>query len=621
MRHLLSVAIATSLCACSLVVDGIEPPTCETSTQCAVLNELEGINPDGCELYQCSQARRCELQVRDNDADGRIAPECASSPLANGAPIDCNDDISSSMEVCNGIDDDCDAIIDEQYMVEGVTMMPLPSMPAATIASIGASTEGSIGFGESSGALAMAHAESNAAIFALRSGATTVGPTPMSYRRANTLASFDAQLDDGCHVLNMAGDPVDGGCNFGELDLGLTTDNVFAAVVSENGCGVGQLRVGYFERADAAQPAVIQRGPARRSNVFLGVDVAIPAPGTLACTGASRASGVLGAARPSVAAMDLTGGEDQALAAWIADTVQRPECGGTAADVEALALHVQIDVFGQEHGWVTASDEGTPQVLGRTSQGGAIAVAVWENTGYLVGFGDAGGGLRLVFVEMAPAAPGFDRDGAVDDRTGLETEPFRIVDLGVMATDAAVNDVAIALGSIRSGGIDAGVTWREGCGGGGERIFFRQIFVESAGAAIDEARSFDVVELASAPRAGAPAIAYTFRGMIAPNAMREDGGPMVTEQNDGGWIVAWPDASMQDPGPADDSRVLARRISEADGTLLGDEVIALGAIGDVRRTRPALYRDDDDRIHYAFFELGGENPGFAGAPLTCIPEG
>ena len=123
---LLVLALASG---CSLVVEGAQPPTCAANDDCAILNELEGIAADACELYQCDvETDRCAFGVRDADRDGRIAPECAS--VAPEREVDCNDQIAGGQERCNGLDDDCDGVIDE-----GVSGAP----PALLFTAVGTS--------------------------------------------------------------------------------------------------------------------------------------------------------------------------------------------------------------------------------------------------------------------------------------------------------------------------------------------------------------------------------------------------------------------------------------------------------------------------------------------------
>ncbi len=54
------------------------------NSHCAVLNELNGIAADACELYQCTPAARCELQARDDDRDA--TPSRAWTWTSRAAP-------------------------------------------------------------------------------------------------------------------------------------------------------------------------------------------------------------------------------------------------------------------------------------------------------------------------------------------------------------------------------------------------------------------------------------------------------------------------------------------------------------------------------------------------------
>ena len=624
MKRQLLAVLGTFALGCSALVGG-EVPECASHDDCAILNELNGIGDSACEVYQCSlDTDRCERQARDDDRDGLVAPECADSPLAEGLAVDCNDAFAGGSEICNGRDDDCDGVIDEAYVAGdgGSITNPLPATTPSPIASFTGTDFGRIGHGTGATGFAAVRSVEGVASLLVLDGTSVSGPSTLLAARTVDLTSLtELGLEDGCHTPRMDGTIGSGTCGLDDVDLAITEENVFAAYVSPNGCTDGQLRVGYVERADLTASRVIERGPARRSNGFAGIDIDRNVTGGAPCTGASRTSGVFGAARPSVAAMERTGPRDHAVAAWIAAPFDRADCGGAPADVEVLGLHVQQDTFGDTYGWVTATNEGQPQVIGQTTGGGRPGIGVWDGTGYLIAFGEAAG-VRLVFVAMADEPPMFDRTGAPDDRTGLETDPLEITDLGTV--DAAQpDDVAVRFGSIRTGGIDVAIAWREGCGTGAERIRARQLFLTRAGNTIriDDPDAFATVELTAepAPAAGPPAIAYAFEGMLEVGIERPEGRPTGTADNDGGWYIAWEDASEPDPGPEADRHIFARRLSEADGqllSLLGQT--SLAGPGDVHRTHPILWRDPENKIHYAFFETGESVRTMTGE-LSCVP--
>ncbi|MEQ9078525.1 MAG: putative metal-binding motif-containing protein [Sandaracinaceae bacterium] len=601
---LLIIASLLALGGCSLVVSGLEPPECTSNDQCAVLNEMEGISNDACTLYQCdAELDRCVLGTRDADRDGLVAAECAGP----GDVADCNDAAMGGSERCNGVDDDCDGVIDEAFMQDEMLISPLPGALAENrLPLTDATGSGVVASGTGETGLAVAHATGGQATFGLFGGESVMGPTAMSYQRTRRLDMLSAwDLEMGCHVRSTDSMSFTAGsCRFDDLAFGLSAQSVFVATVNGSGCTEGQLRVGYMPRTEAARAQVIERGPLRRSNAFFGIDTDPAMTGGRACTGASRAGGSLGATRPAIGAL----ADEQALVAWLAAPLGRDACGGAPVDVEVLALHRQMDAGGTR-GWVTASNEAQPQVIGSTSGGGAPAIDDLGQ-GYVVAF-PSEGGIALRWVARMDTPPAFPGSGDPNDRAGLETGPLRIVELGTIATDGPAEDIGLASGTITMQGTFLGVTWRTGCGSADGRVWFRQLVLPAAsdGFTLDESLSRAAVELTVSPgEVGPPAIVFEFDGFLQPGV--EGARPAAGSAEDGGWVVAWTQGGA----------VLARRLSEMDGQLLSpDELITLSGPESATRSTPLLYLSGE-QIRYAFLEVGSAETGIFEGALTCAPE-
>jgi alpha-tubulin suppressor-like RCC1 family protein len=100
--------LSWALAGCSLAgLDDLELARCSNDADCAGLND--GLSPDACDVFRCvAETSRCALAPVDADGDG-------DRPMACGGG-DCDDDdatrSSTTTEICNGIDDDCDTMLD-----------------------------------------------------------------------------------------------------------------------------------------------------------------------------------------------------------------------------------------------------------------------------------------------------------------------------------------------------------------------------------------------------------------------------------------------------------------------------------------------------------------------------
>jgi hypothetical protein len=87
--------------------------TCDSDTQCEVLNDPNMREVDPCQPYRCGEQHVCEMAPLDVDRDGFSPLSCERDP----SRVDCNDLNASvypqAREYCDDEDDDCDARIDE----------------------------------------------------------------------------------------------------------------------------------------------------------------------------------------------------------------------------------------------------------------------------------------------------------------------------------------------------------------------------------------------------------------------------------------------------------------------------------------------------------------------------
>ena len=606
----LALLIGALTNGCTAVVEGVEPPTCSSNTDCEILNELDDIGIDACERYQCGlETERCELGARDDDRDGWIAAACASE--YPDRRVDCDDTQTGGGEVCNGLDDACDGVIDEAREADdGSVTTVLPRDEAGALASA-TGARGQVGYGVRSGELFVTEsnaedAEGEARLFVISAGMGTPAEA-MTYSRAAHLEDLsNTQLADGCHLRGSDGvDPV--ACDFRDLTVGVASEGLFYASISRTGCASGVLRIGWAERSDPT--TMIERGPARRSNIFAGVDVR-PEGTELPCTGASRSSGLQGATSPSVVSAEGLG--EQALVAFLAASDERDECGGDPVDVEALGVHLIADPSDASVRWLTGSNEGVPQALGQTTGGGRPGIGVWESVGYLVGWGR---GARVELAFVGPMARPAYSDGMSDSRVGVETQALSVTSLGGFDTDGPVDDVRIAFGSIRVGGVDVGITWRESCGTESSSVGFRQIFLarDEETVRFDDEASQPPVSLSSRGPVGGPNLSYAFAGLLADGITRPDGRPTGAPGNVGGWYVAWA------RGPADASESVATRVSEADGQPVDASPFPLAETSELTAATPIVYRTSESEISYVTSRSGAEVSEYHGGRLSCSP--
>ncbi len=596
--HLWSVALLAvsggGLAGCSLSgLDEFDIPACSDNVDCAPLNEAEGVGDESCEAYQCRRdGVGCELRKRDMDNDGFLDRVCAgNADLAEGGGFDCDDGqaltFPGNKEKCDGLDNDCDGIVDEG-MVPGVEL-------TATLRFSGTL---SVAYGDVNGAeprLTVATETGSARTTPLQSDTPETVPEDLQFGYVSEQNAVDTgELIADCPRASGGVAP----CSFAEAvvtSFGESTASedsgaggiVFA--VNTDGCAHGQVRVGYLK----GEQYVVLHGPAVHSNIFEGVDV-----DEQGCTGESRSDGAVGAL--GINAAGLPGTADsfpQALGVWLADSNDRDECEAREVSVEALGVWLESGTNGGDVRWTNGTGNGVGLSLGATRGDGRPAV-VAVNTegaeGYLVAYGAAAGGIALHFV------PRFDDP----EQYSFEATEPRMTDKlmagfsAVLAEGAEADEVSLTVLEKDDGELELGVTWLEGACGAARSVKLERVHLDVDSSDLTEGSSVVVAEEGSRVRPTAVAVESDF-----VTARFEHDGEKLTDRS--GYLVAWKSAE----GAVELARVLNETAS-----VLGEPV----EVSDVAVDAPLLYGsglDGSGRPRVALYSDAGEV--FSG-PATCV---
>jgi len=347
-----------------------------------------------------------------NDDCANAEAQLRPSPPACGQAV-CEEGLckwQEAKEICNGMDDDCDDLIDEGLVFSGQASSALPAVPA--IVAYASVSEPEQTF------VAVAH-DGWSEGSTLVPDAKTVGEL-----RCDSLSN-----------------PI---CNFAEVALAADEHHdLVVASINTLGCAAGQLQVGL---SDKDTPFNVWLGKAQGekseapSNIAPGVDVV-----GKGCTGASRSGNLIGsgATRPAIASLGTQADGEGALLLWLAASAEPKTPHAASIPVEALGL--VVPAVSPE--WLNGANQGKPLPLGQTTSLSTPAVlAVWLRPGvgkYLVAFPaaqDSRLGVRLLIVPSDRAGP------RVEDAEGtfIEGGPADRVSLALGNTQGAEPEVGLA---------------------------------------------------------------------------------------------------------------------------------------------------------------------------------
>jgi hypothetical protein len=548
------------------------------------------------------------LAVKDRDYDGAIDSACKN--YATGNPmLDCDDNnprrYQGNKEICDGIDNDCDMVIDNNSVID------YDKSPPKLVVSASGARDRIVYSPGSEGELVVTYTASEAkkVSFALLSGSQT--------DEARTLS-----FDNTCGLTQSYQTTNHPECNLDEVATTAKVPNArITAAVNVEGCSDGQLRVGYIDSDTTPEFKASETEDAdlTLSNTYAGIDVDLGRD-RRTCSGASHPASP-GAGRLSIANLEPEAQYRQALLVWLGDSINRKECGEPDKSVTVQALGLWLDADIHANKWVQASDDAIPRTLGQTVGGGRAALAVWPGApadrGYFVGYGDQNGQVALHFV---PRLPNYTTSNNIPKLNIVPAYKFSdnradADHVAIAPANGSENTVRAVCGPGQTG-LEIGVAWQEKCGKEEASVFFAVVgFVTSTETFCLQ---HDIIQIASGSAAEEgqliPSVAYVGERFAEPGFAR-NGKPAATEQT-GGWVVAW--AGKQ----AGDNAIFARRIAEYDGQLLDkEEKIVLnqglkGASGD-----PVLYpsKTGVKGLYFAFNQSdpNGINGFVGGALLSC----